>query len=631
MARVLAILVFTLAAGQGCDPDRWREPGDAAPVLDLVTPDFPEPVDGPCLVDPGAIPAYVTSLGCAADFDLLASRPLDASIPGARSSKTVVDREDGNAVYVLRAETYPIHYDFCLDHLSGDGLPPVGTLSEFNAMEYYSQYRRFLLGSLTRYDGPGVWVYELAPYDTASPEMVAVTMARLREETFLGDALLFHPTSEMHEALVPSLPEDVQVVTSTQLFQGVTFLPLNLGLAVGQLRFLAVDALEAGEAFVTPRDVAVLDRVPNDISAVAGLITAQLQTPLSHVNVLSQNRGTPNMSLVGAMEDPVLRALEGRWVRLRVEAFDYVLEEVDQATADQWWEEHRPETVQVPELDLDEAELRDCAELTPDDIPAYGGKASNYGVLLSIGDPVPVPPAFAIPVRWSREFEVLNGLDVRIEGMLEAPVFLGDIAAREAALEELRRDILEGEVPPALLDALRPRLEEAFPGQRIRFRSSTNAEDLAGFTGAGLYTSAAATLDDPEAPVEDALRRVWSSLWNFRAYEEREWRGIPHRGVAMAVLVHRSFPDEAANGVALTGNLFDTTGTEPAFYINVQAGGVSVVRPPPGVTTDQFLYYYFYPNQPEVYLAHSNLVAPGGTVLSRKQAYVLGRALDALH
>jgi len=99
----------------------------------------------------------------------------------------------------------------------------------------------------------------------------------------------------------------------------------------------------------------------------------------------------------------------------------------------------------------------------------------------------------------------------------------------------------------------------------------------------------------------------------------------------MAVLVHRSFPDEAANGVALTGNLFDTTGTEPAFYINVQAGGVSVVRPPPGVTTDQFLYYYFYPNQPEVYLAHSNLVAPGGTVLSRKQAYVLGRALDALH
>jgi len=337
------------------------------------------------------------------------------------------------------------------------------------------------------------------------------------------------------------------------------------------------------------------------------------------------------MSLVGAVNNKKIRGLEGRWVRLTVEAFDYSVEEVDQVVADAWWEEHRPPPVTVPDLDLTVTDLRDVAALTPDDIPAFGGKASNYGVLAAIGEPVPVPPGFAVPVSWGREFEALNGLDTRIETLLDDPVFLDDIAYREAALADLRRDILEGEVPSTLMERLREYLVEKYPGQRMRFRSSTNAEDLAGFTGAGLYTSHSGALDDPERPVEDALRMVWSSLWNFRAFEERTWRGIPHRGVAMAVLVHRSFPDEDANGVALTANIFDTTGAEPAFYVNVQAGGVSVVRPPPGVTADQFQYFYYYPNQPAVFLGHSNLVPPDETVLTRTQTYALGQALDAVH
>ena len=42
------------------------------------------------------------------------------------------------------------------------------------------------------------------------------------------------------------------------------------------------------------------DDVPNDIPLVGGLITEAFQTPLAHVNVLSQNRGTPNAGLAGA-------------------------------------------------------------------------------------------------------------------------------------------------------------------------------------------------------------------------------------------------------------------------------------------------------------------------------------------
>jgi len=268
--RLLFFLFVTATAIAGCDLDRSRVVGDAHVPLDLGEVDFLSPTDGECEISDGEAPVFVTRLGCAADFDILASRPLDASIPGARSSKTVIDREGGDAAYFLNAEIYPIHYDFCQDHLSGGELPPVATLGEFNATEYYSQYRRFLLGSLTRYDDPGVWVYELAPYDTANTEMIVSAYDRLLEESFLGDALYFHPTSEMHEHLVPDLPDHVKVVTGAQLFDGVSFLPLNLGVTVGRLRFFEVDALEAGEAFVTPRDVVVLDRVPNDISSQVG-------------------------------------------------------------------------------------------------------------------------------------------------------------------------------------------------------------------------------------------------------------------------------------------------------------------------------------------------------------------------
>jgi hypothetical protein len=52
----------------------------------------------------------------------------------------------------------------------------------------------------------------------------------------------------------------------------------------------------------------VLDQAPNDISVVQGLITQEFQTPLSHVNVLSQNRHTPNMGLRGALTNPELLA-----------------------------------------------------------------------------------------------------------------------------------------------------------------------------------------------------------------------------------------------------------------------------------------------------------------------------------
>ena len=186
-------------------------------------------------------------------------------------------------------------------------------------------------------------------------------------------------------------------------------------------------------------------------------------------------------------------------------------------------------------------------------------------------------------------------------------------------------------IDPDFEAAVLAKLAADYPGIRMRFRSSTNAEDLDGFTGAGLYTSKSGDPNDPERPVADAIRRVWASIWTSRAVQERAYRSIPHTAGGMALLVHRSFPDEEANGVALTANIFDTTGLEPGFYVNVQVGEESVVKPEPGVTTDQFIYHFYSPGQPIIFLSHSSLMPDGENVLTNKQVYALGQGLDEIH
>ncbi len=107
------------------------------------------------------------TIGCEADFQQLASEPIVSTIPGARSLKMLIDRTDG-ALYFQNSKNYQVHWDFASEHLSGNGRPFAGTLGQFNVVEYYSPSRRFILGAVTRYEGPQVWAFELSPYDTAS-------------------------------------------------------------------------------------------------------------------------------------------------------------------------------------------------------------------------------------------------------------------------------------------------------------------------------------------------------------------------------------------------------------------------------------------------------------------------------
>jgi hypothetical protein len=607
------------------------------------------PGDGPddgqvreeaCQIAEGApAPDSLRRIGCRKDFDALASEPLDTSLPGARSGKVVLDRYDGDVLYFQNSRKYQIHYQFVAAHLSGNGRPIVGSLASFNQSEYYAPDRRFLLGAVTYYAGPDVWALEIAPYDTATAPMITALYDAVRKAAYFGPALYFHPTSEAVEREAKNLPASVKVKTTGEIYAATEYQPLNLGTAVGQLRFIR--AAELTTTYLSYRDIVVLDRIPNDISVVQGTITEEFQTPLSHVNVLAQNRKTPNMGLRRATTNPRLRALEGRWVRLTVGALEWSAVEVTRAEADAYWEAHKPTPVRLPAPDLTVRDLRNIEDVTVLGGPplrealktavlAFGGKSAHYSVLIRTAN-VPVRKGFAIPAYYYVQFMEQNGFYARLDRLLADPEFRDKPAVRDAQLLALRKDMGRAPVDAAFQAALKAKLTAEYPGRSMRFRSSTNSEDLDGFPCAGCYESHTGKAGDWEDTL-DAIRDTWASVFLFRTFEERAYYSVDHKSVVMPLLVHPNFPDEEANGVALTANPFDPSGLQPGFYVNVQAGGdAEVVHPPPGVTSDEFIYQFHQPGQPITYLSRSNLVPPGQTVLTPAQIFELGKALDAIH
>lgn len=601
----------------------------------------PETVFECQLTNTSESPEFLKVVGCDGDFQALASEPVTVDLPGARSAKVVLDQAGDNAIYFQNSVKYQIHYEFVSTHLSGNGLPIVPELASFNTTEYYTPDRRFILGAVTYYEGPEVWALELSPYDTASAAMITQLFKGVAKNAFFGKKLYFHPTSDSVAVEAGKLGADVPVITTDELYAAIDYQPLSLATAIGRLRF--EKAADLDKTYLTHEDIVVLDEAPNDISVVQGLITQEFQTPLSHINVLSQNRHTPNMGLRNAMTNATLRALEGKLVELTVGASKWSVREVTLAEAEAFWEAHKPTPVVLPKLDLTVTGLWNLEDVTPEPVAgeslrdaikksvlAFGGKSAHYSILARTKD-VPMQKAFAVPVYYYDQFMKQNGFYDMINAMLVDPTFKADAAIRDQKLADLRTAMSTAPIDMQFQTLLKDKIAAEYGTHKMRFRTSTNSEDLDGFPCAGCYESHTGDPTNWE-DVLNAIRETYMSTWSFRTFEERSYYGIAHDSVGMALLVHWNFPNEEANGVAITANPFDATGVDPAFYVNVQDGGdIEVVAPPPGVSSDQFLYYFSQPNQPITYLTHSSIIPTGKTVLNTVQIHSLGVALDAIH
>ncbi len=342
------------------------------------------------------------------------------------------------------------------------------------------------------------------------------------------------------------------------------------------------------------------------------------------------------MALRDGWGNQQLDALLGRLVYLKVSADSFEIRPATLPEATAFWAQNEPQDSIILDKNTTLQGLVDLRTADYSFVDVVGGKASNFAEILNTtvsGVPIPTPESsFAIPFYYYDKHLKDAGLDVFLEEMLVNEQFINNPAYRRARLKDFQERIKDEPLDAELIGLVEDRIHNFADFPSFRFRSSTNAEDLENFSQAGLYSSYSAKANDPDKTIEKAIKKVWASLWNWRAFEERSYYKISHTSCAMGILVHRSFPDEDANGVVITKNLYNTN---PGFIINVQYKEYSIVFPEPGILNDQIMLFTWsiVPGQqftPE-YLTFSNIPELNGqTVLTDDELMELGAYCLAL-
>ena len=122
-------------------------------------------------------------------------------------------------------------------------------------------------------------------------------------------------------------------------------------------------------------------------------------------------------------------------------------------------------------------------------------------------------------------------------------------------------------------------------------------------------------------------------MGTFRAFEEREFYRIDQMSGAMGVVVHPSYREELANGVAVTRNIFNPFIN--GVYVNVQPGDDMVTNPQAESVPEEFVVTEQNITGHAVreiqYLGASNRISGGERVLSEQQIDQLVSYLTMIH
>ncbi|MGE3164391.1 MAG: PEP/pyruvate-binding domain-containing protein [Planctomycetota bacterium] len=522
---------------------------------------------------------------------------------------------DSPRLYFMNTNTFRSHPEF----MNAMGLPRSATGRMRGVLVFWPQIK-------SPNGEAGLYTFEFEPNDAFPYDMIRVCydlleknapmlVGKLAYNVLEGARTRWLEECELYEkGALPTFQE-------ADRYANVAFLPLHEGEAFGRLRVM--DGTELPES----GDVVIYRSPPNEMPRVSGVITAQRQTPLSHVNLRAVQDGIPNAFVEGLLTNPQVLSLLGKFVRYSVRADGYVLREASSEEVEAHRQAVRPRGVLTPPRNLDVKDIRSFSDIGFGDSDSFGVKAANLAVLSRLDlAGAEAPSGFAIPFHYYVEFMKFNGFDDMAARMVATDDFRASTRTREESLKEFRKAIKKGKVPDWMSQALKAVQARLPEGTAIRCRSSTNNEDLPGFSGAGLYDSFTHRAD--EGDLEKSIKQVYASLWNFRAFEEREFFRVPHDLASMGVVLQPSTSDEHANGVAVTRDALYGTEEQVGvrFYVNAQVGEDLVTNPEQGSTPEELLLAPRNPKNDRV-IRRSSRTGEGAPLLGAPQLLVLRRAL----
>lgn len=474
----------------------------------------------------------------------------------------LIDRQQHDKVYYIDSTRPWHHREFAnAMYLTLDGD------SQFVKNNYYDPNRRFILGWVGYYTPVKKWAYEFWEGDQLSADLIEEA-DRALSATFFAP-LYLKTNSLSQEELSTRISRRI---LPSELANAVPYQPMNIGRTIGKLRMLdsSDDTVLLGGL-----DIPVMNEFPISIPPVAGMVSAKPATALSHLNILARTWGVPSIYVKNAYS--TLKKYDGQWVVLNAKTGAYWIRKAEpreiaaaQAGA------QRARTLATPRYSLGVQDLTSLSQQRAAQVTAFGAKSANLGEVMHAGiENTTVPGGFTIPFFWYDFFLSENHLKSLIEGVVSDPRMKTDRAHAKQVLADLRKRIENGDLDPHFKSVLLAKVRHDYGDKGLFVRSSTNAEDLPNFSGAGLYTTVPNVKGDQQ--IIDAVRKVWASVWNDEAYFAREQAGIDHRKVFMAVLLQVGIESDSA-GVMITTNPFDPSDPK-AIFISAKRGlGIKVVE-----------------------------------------------------
>lgn len=576
--------------------------------------------------------------------------------------KFTVFVDDIGPVYFQDGQTYAFHYDFATNQLD----PFLGfSHSELDAVSLQNDGRVALLGAVLLppdkdADGfpiptPaefGIQLVSLDPLDSQLVIDVFNSVATAVVPAFGSAKPYYFPTFEQSSTAIADaalLGAAGIEVSGTERWQTGDAI-YSRGWAVGRLNNVPSDQIEAAfeSGQLLPTDILLTDGIPAELPPLAGILSTAPSTPNSHVAILAQSFNIPFVHISEPEQQAQALALVGRQSFIRAYPkndlngnpagiFMFDLEhELDAATISMLADLHAPPSLVLPPLTTLGSLTTHVDGLALADVVHVGGKAAHYAMLRDVlGDTAPIAAAISLDLWVEFLDQVMPGgltlrqeINAALAGQSWPPT---DMGALLDTLDDLRDRIEDDtEFTPAQEAAVLALLADSAlgfdPNAKIRFRSSTNVEDTAQFSGAGLYESKSGCLSDdldqdsdgpsacdPLEPKEKgvfrAIRKVYASFYNDNAFLERLRHGVDEAQVGMAVLVHHSYPDEfeLANGVAtLTRNA-----SGQRAILATQPGAASVTNPD-GDAVPELVEVRLFSFGPQVSLLQGSSLLPLG-------------------